>query len=112
VAKDPHKKAKIIVNTTLAAYVVDDANGRNFYPVGIERFRYETLQRAAKHEPDFKVIENSKFTTDLMNKGCAHWFESSEMASCFANRSTFFNTTPGSYGLFVAVPEMGQWTPN
>jgi hypothetical protein len=64
VAVDPHNKAKIVVNTNLAVYVVDDENGRNFLPIDVERFRYKTLKTAGKRDPDFKVIENTKFTTD------------------------------------------------
>jgi hypothetical protein len=69
VAVDPHQKAKLVVNTSLAVYVVDDEYGRNFYPISMERFRLETLRRAAKRDPDFKVIENSKFTTDSNQQG-------------------------------------------
>jgi hypothetical protein len=70
VAVDPHKNAKIVVNTSLAAYVLDDlVNGRNFFPISIERFRDETLKRAAKRDPDFKVIDKSKFMTDSNQQG-------------------------------------------
>jgi hypothetical protein len=70
VAVDPHDKAKIVVNTTLTIYVFDDlVNGRNFLPIAVERFRYETLKRAAKRDPDFKVIDNSKFTTNSNQQG-------------------------------------------
>jgi hypothetical protein len=70
VAIDPHVKAKIVVNTSLAIYVFDDlVNGRNLFPITVERFRYETLKRAAKRDPDFKVIDNSKFTTNSNQQG-------------------------------------------
>jgi hypothetical protein len=70
VAVDPHKNAKIVVNTSLAIYVVDDlVNGRNFLPISIERFRDTTLKKAAKRDPDFKVIENSKFITISNQQG-------------------------------------------
>ena len=69
VAVDPHNRAKIVVNTSMALYVVDDYNGRNLLPQTVERFRYETLKRAAKRDPDCKVIENSKFTTNTNQQG-------------------------------------------
>jgi hypothetical protein len=68
VAVDPHEKAKIVVNTTLAIYVLDNPD-RNFLPIAVERFRYQTLKRAAKRDPDFKVINNSKFTTNSNQEG-------------------------------------------
>jgi hypothetical protein len=70
VAVDPQKDAKIVVNTSLAIYVVDDfVNGRNFLPIAVERFRNDTLKKAAKRDPDFKIIESSKFTTDSNQQG-------------------------------------------
>jgi hypothetical protein len=69
VAVDPHKNAKIVVNTSLAVYVVNDYNGRNLLPISVDRFRYETLKRGAKRDPDCKVIGNSKFTTDSNQQG-------------------------------------------
>ena len=70
VAVDPHEKAKIVVNTSLAIYVFDDlVNGRNLLLITVERFRYDTLKRAAKRDPDFKVIDNSKFTTNSNQQG-------------------------------------------
>jgi hypothetical protein len=70
VAVDPHKNAKIVVNTSLAAYIVDDfVNGRNFFPIALEKFRDETLKRAAKRDPNFEVIENSKFATSSNQQG-------------------------------------------
>jgi hypothetical protein len=38
VAVDPHKNAKIVVNTSLAVYFVDDYNGRNLLPISVDRF--------------------------------------------------------------------------
>lgn len=65
VAVNPNRTAKIVVNTSLAVYVVDDfVNGRNLLPIIVERFREDTLKRAAKRDPDFKIIDNSRFTTD------------------------------------------------
>jgi hypothetical protein len=69
VAVDPHDRAKIVVNTNLAIYVIDDYDGRNLLPQTVERFRYETLKRAAKRDPDCEVIENSKFTTNSNQQG-------------------------------------------
>jgi len=110
VAVDPHEKAKIVVNTTLAIHVFDDlVNGRNFFPIAVERFRYETLKRAAKRDPDFKVIDNSKFTTNSNQQGLHTLLRVNEMAFCFTTLCTFSNTTLGSYGLFVADREMDQW---
>jgi hypothetical protein len=69
-AVDPHNNAKMVVNTSLAIYVVDDfVNGRNFFPIALERFRDNTLKRAAKDDRDFKVIASSKFTTVSNQQG-------------------------------------------
>jgi hypothetical protein len=65
VAVDPHKNAKVVVSASRAGYVLDDfENGMNLFPVAIERFRDETLKRAAKRDPDFKILDSSKFITN------------------------------------------------
>ena len=72
VAVDPHNKAKIVVNTNLAVYVVDDENGRNFLPIDVERFRYKTLKTAGKRDPDFQSHRKHQVYNRFKSRGATH----------------------------------------